>query len=154
MAVNLSLEEARAILRRAVEKAAEVDWISTYVVVDEGGNLISMSRMDGAPPGGAATARAKAYLSAMIGGPTGSFSARMHNFPERYAAYQTIFPRATFPGPGGSPIVMDGRVIGGFSSSLSSGKSGLKIEIDGATLSREDVVTAHALQVPYFEQHG
>ena len=32
--------------------------------------------------------------------------------------------------------------------------SNFVIEIDGESLSREDVVTAHALQVPYFEQHG
>ena len=40
MSAKITLQEAREILRRAVEKSVEVGWISTFVVVDEGGNVI------------------------------------------------------------------------------------------------------------------
>jgi len=49
MSVKLTLAEAREILGRAVEKSREVQWISAYAVADEGGNIISISRLDGAP---------------------------------------------------------------------------------------------------------
>ena len=38
MSARLTLDEARAIIGRAVEKGSEVQWISAYAVVDEGGN--------------------------------------------------------------------------------------------------------------------
>ena len=69
MTAKLTLEEARAILRRAIAKGQEVDWISTHAVADAGGNIISMSRADGAPSGAAPLARAKAYLAAVTGRP-------------------------------------------------------------------------------------
>ena len=154
MSANLTLHEAREILRRAVEKAKEVAWISAYAVVDEGGNVIAISRMDGAPAAAAALARSKAYLAAVTGRETGSFSTRMDSHPVRFDGYQSILPSPLFPGPGAMPIKKDGKVVGGFSSSLSSHEGGMKIEVDGKIVSREDFVTAYALGIPYVEQHA
>jgi len=154
MSAKLTLDEARAILKRAVEKAAEVGWVSTYVVVDAGGNLISLTRMDGAPPASAAISRAKAYLAAVTGGPSMRFCARVAGHPERYDAYQRLLPSPIFPGPGAMTIVKDGEVVGGFASSSAAGDAGMRFEMGGKKLSREDVVTAYALQIPYLEQHG
>ena len=67
MSAKLTLREAREIIKRALEKGREVGWISAYAVVDEGGNVISMSRADGAPAAAAVTARSKAYLAAVTG---------------------------------------------------------------------------------------
>jgi uncharacterized protein GlcG (DUF336 family) len=132
MSTKLSLQEARDILKRAIEKGRELDWISTHAVVDEGGNLISMSRADGAPAGAAPLARAKAYLAAVTGRPTVLFANRMDAHPLRYFGYRAILSRPVFPGPGGVPILRDGKVRGGYSSDLSS---------DAA-----DLVTAHAVE--------
>ncbi len=129
-------------------------WISAFAIVDEGGNVISISRVDGAPAAAVAVARSKAYLAAVTGRPTLGFSDRMHAHPERFDGYQSILREGLFPGPGAMPIVKDGRVVGGFSSSLSAGEGGMKFEVDGEMLSREDYVTAYALQIPYFEQHA
>ena len=150
---TLTLKEARAILKRAVEKAKEVEWISTYVVVDVGGNVISMSKVDGAPAGAAAAARSKAYLAAVTCKKSLPFAERMDAHPTRFDAYQRLLSRPVFPGPGAVPIVKNGKVVGGFSSSLSSNAAGMKIKTDGKELSREDIVTAFALQIPYDEQH-
>jgi glc operon protein GlcG len=154
MSEKLTLEEARAIIARAVEKSTEVDWISTYAVVDEGGNVMSISRVDGAPAAAAGLSRSKAYFAAVSCRTTLPFSVRMDAHPVRFAGYQSILPRPLFPGPGAMPIRKDGKVVGGFSSSVSSHKGGMQIEIDGKRLSREDVVTAYALQIPYEEQHA
>ena len=154
MSSRLKLDEARAIVRRAIEKGREVDWISTHAVVDAGGNVISMSRADGAPSGAAPLARAKAYLAAVTGRPTVLFANRMDAHPLRYFGYQAILSRPVFPGPGAVPILREGRVVGGYSSNLSSNAGGMKIELGGKKLSRADLVTAHAVGADYLEQHA
>ena len=154
MSVKLTLREAREILERAVEKSEEIGWISAYAVVDEGGNVISMSRVDGAPAAAAALARSKAYLAAVTCRHTLAFANRMEAHPVRFDGYQSILPRPLFPGPGAAPIKKDGKVVGGFASSVSSNEDGMQVEVDGKKMSREDIVTAHALQIPYFEQHA
>lgn len=154
MSQKLTLQEARAILARAIDKGKEVDWISTHAVVDAGGNVISMSRADGAPSGAAPLARAKAYLAAVTGRPTVLFANRMDAHPLRYFGYRAILPRPVFPGPGAVPIMREGKVVGGYSSNLSSNAGGMKIVIDGRKLSRADIVNAHAVQAEYLEQHA
>lgn len=155
MHAKLTLSEAKTILDRAVAKAVEVGWISAYAVVDEGGNLMALARVDGAPPGAAPLAWAKAYLAAVTGEMSMGFGTRMHVYMERFLAYQQILPRPIFPGPGAIPIVKDGKVVGGFSSSLSAKymENGMKFELNGKIYSREDYVTAYALDIPYTEQH-
>ncbi len=154
MSEKLTLQDAHKIIERAVEKSKEVNWISAYVITDAGGNVISISRMDGAPSAAVDIARAKSYISAIFGQDTKAFTDRMEAHPVRFAGFQQVFPHPLFPGPGGVPIYKDGVVVGGFSSSISSNKGGMKIKVDGKTLSREDIVTAYALQVPYVEFHG
>jgi glc operon protein GlcG len=154
MSEKLTLADARAILKRAIEKGAEVDWISTHAVVDEGGNVISMSRADGAPSGAAPLARAKAYLAAVSGRPTLLFADRMDAHPLRFHGYQAVLPRPVFPGPGAVPIVRGDRVVGGYSSNISSNTTGMKIVVDGKKLSRADIVNAHATGSAYIEQHA
>ncbi|HKQ28533.1 MAG TPA: heme-binding protein, partial [Burkholderiales bacterium] len=105
MSTKLTLQDARDILKRAIDKGKEVDWTSTHAVVDEGGNVISMSRADGAPAGAAPLARAKAYLAAITGRPTVLFANRMDAHPLRYFGYKAILSRPVFPGPGAVPIV-------------------------------------------------
>ncbi|MGE0799087.1 MAG: heme-binding protein [Lautropia sp.] len=151
---KLTLSDAREIIARAIEKGEEVDWISAHAVVDEGGNVLSMSRADGAPSGAAVVARSKAYLAAVTGRPTLMFATRMDAHPLRFHGYQAILPRPIFPGPGAVPIIRNGRVIGGYSSNISSNTSGMKIEIDGRKLSRADLVNAYAVQMDYIEQHA
>lgn len=154
MSAKLTLREAREILERAMEKATEVGWVSAYAVVDEGGNVISISRMDGAPAAAAPMARSKAYVAAVTARQTLAFSNRMDAHPIRFDGYQSILPRPLFPGPGAMPIKKDGKVVGGFASSVSSHEGGMQIEVEGKNMSRMDIVTAYALQIPYFEQHG
>ena len=154
MAESLTLKEAREIIDRAVQKGEEVGYKSSWAVTDEGGNIVSISRMDGVPAAATPTARAKAYLSAVMKAPTAGFSERMHRVPERWMAYMQFLPQSGFPGPGGMPIEKGGVVVGGFSSSLSVHVPGKQVPTaDGQEVSLEDYVTCHALQIPYKSQH-
>jgi uncharacterized protein GlcG (DUF336 family) len=153
MSTALTLEEAREIIKRAVEKSREVGWISAYAVADEGGNLISMSRLDGAPAAAVPLARSKAYLAALTGKISMPFELDVETHPVRFHGYQSILPRPVFGGPGAVPIRKNGKVVGGFSSSVSYIAGGMQTMVDGKQYSREELVTAHALQIPYDDQH-
>ena len=150
---KMTLEEAREILARAVEKSREVQWISAYAVADAGGNIVSISRLDGAPAAAVPLARSKAYLAALTGKTSMPFELDVETHPVRFHGYQSILPRPVFGGPGAVPIRRDGKIVGGFSSSVSYSASGMQTQVGGKNYSREELVTAHALQIPYDDQH-
>lgn len=153
MSAKLTLQEARDIVARAVEKSLEVDWISAYAVADEGGNIMSISRLDGAPAAAVPLARSKAYLAALTGKISMPFEHDVETHPVRFHGWQSVLPKPVFGGPGAVPIRRDGAVVGGFSSSLTYAAGGMQTVIDGRNYSREELVTAHALQIPYDDQH-
>lgn len=153
MSEKLTLREAREIIARAVEKSVEVDWISAYAVADEGGNIISISRLDGAPAAAVPLARSKAYLAGLTGKTSMPFEHDVETHPVRFHGWQSVLPKPLFGGPGAVPIKRDGQVIGGFSSSVSYAASGMQTLIAGKRYSREELVTAHALQIAYDDQH-
>lgn len=153
MSGKLTLQDAREILARAVEKSREVQWISAYAVADEGGNILSISRLDGAPAAAVPLARSKAYLAALTGKTSMPFEQDVETHPVRFHGYQSILPRPVFGGPGAVPIRREGKIVGGFSSSVSYSATGMQTQVDGKNYSREELVTAHALQIPYDDQH-
>jgi uncharacterized protein GlcG (DUF336 family) len=153
LSAKLTLREAREIIARAVEKSVEVDWISAYAVADEGGNIVSLSRLDGAPAAAVPLARSKAYLAALTGKTSMPFEHDVETHPVRFHGWQAVLPRPLFGGPGAVPIKRDNETIGGFSSSVSYAATGMQKTIAGKQFSREELVTAHALQIPYDDQH-
>jgi len=62
----LNLTDANKVVTRAQAKAADLGIRVTVAVVDEGGLLIALARMDGAPPLGPQIAEAKAVGAAML----------------------------------------------------------------------------------------
>jgi len=62
----MTLEEAQAIVTRSHAKAAELGIHITVAVVDDGGHLVALGRMDGAPSISAQVAEAKAVGAAML----------------------------------------------------------------------------------------
>jgi uncharacterized protein GlcG (DUF336 family) len=156
----LTLAEARAYIDRALEKARELGQRGTFVVVDEAGNVVSISRIEGAPLAGIGVSRAKAYAAAVTHEPTAQFSERMHRFPERFQSYETILPEHLFPGPGGMPIIKNERVVGGMSTGPGirpwtqvPGLDPDKLTMDGEVANVEDRIIAYALDIPYQNQH-
>src|SRR6184192_2068497 len=64
--MSVSLAEANDIIARAHAKAAELGINITVAVVDSGGLLVALSRMDAAPPLSPQIAEAKAVGAAML----------------------------------------------------------------------------------------
>src|SRR5438309_8962725 len=62
----LTLKESHDVVSRAHERAAALGIKVTVAVVDEGGLLITLGRMDGAPPLSPQVAEAKAVGAAML----------------------------------------------------------------------------------------
>ncbi len=63
--VPLTLEQAQTVIAGAHEHARAKGWRVTVAVVDEGGHLQALGRMDGAPPLSAQIAEAKAVGCAL-----------------------------------------------------------------------------------------
>lgn len=148
-------------ISRGVEKARALRQAGAIVVVDAGGNVVSVSRMDDSPVASIHVSRAKAYLAAVQGRPTAAFATNARERPEIFAAFQNILPRQPFPGPGGMPIITNGRVVGGIATGGGIGPyteiPGVPPEqlmVDGTQANAEDLVICAALGIPYQSQHG
>ncbi len=64
--MNISLEDARKILSAATARAAQIGKPITVAVVDSGGYVVAVERMDGARPLQPSIATAKAYTAAVM----------------------------------------------------------------------------------------
>ena len=66
----LSLEDANKIVAAAKAEARKNNWNVTIAVVDDGGFLVHLERLDGAPAQSATIATAKAWTAAATRTPT------------------------------------------------------------------------------------
>jgi len=159
--VYLTLDEARAMISRGVAKSKELRQAGSIVVVDANGNIVSISRMDDAPVASIAVSRAKAYVAAVQGRPSAAFAANAHDRPEIFSSFQHILRQQPFAGPGGMPILKNGRVVGGISTgggigpyTTIPGVDSSKLMVNGTQANAEDLVISTALGIPYASQHG
>ncbi|HUB96889.1 MAG TPA: heme-binding protein [Stellaceae bacterium] len=164
----LTLEEGRRYIDRALAKAKELRQCGAFAVVDAAGNVLSISKMDGAPAASSGVARAKAFVAAVMQQRTLQFTERMNAAPERFAAYRDIFggigmPGGVgFPGAGGVPIMRDlDHCVGGFASGPGiqpakevQGVHPAKLEAGRTQGNAEDIIVCHAVGIPYRSQHG
>lgn len=159
---DLALDEARALIQRAVDKAEQFGVRGAVAVVGASGGLISASRMDAGGPGGMARARSKAWISATQQIPTAEHHHRMTTLaPPIATGFVQASPEAVFPGAGGLPIYQDGVVVAGIAASgatvspfFPDGVEPANLTVDGEPANPEDLLIAYALQLPYAGQHG
>ena len=164
---DIPLTDARRLIARAVDKAAQIGARGGFAVVGASGTLVSASRMDRGGAGGMARARSKAWISATQQIPSTEHHRRMATMPPPVAAgFLACSPEANFPGAGGMPIYDESDperpVIGGFSASGASVGPFVKIPgveprmliADGAPANSEDLIVLWALGLPYVGQHG
>lgn len=103
----LTADDVKAIAIAAEAEAKKNNWAVTIAIVDDGGHLLGLQRLDGAPP-----------ISAYIG-PEKARSAAMGRretkvYEDMINQGRTSFLSAPLQGmlEGGVPIVVDGQVIG------------------------------------------
>jgi glc operon protein GlcG len=105
---SLTLAEARQIAAAAEAEAAKNQWNVTIAILDEGGHLLYLERMDDAPLGGVVVAQEKARTSVLFRRPTKSIE-------ESILGGRLVMlglPGAT-PIEGGLPLLNGDRLVGG-----------------------------------------
>jgi uncharacterized protein GlcG (DUF336 family) len=108
----LKLEEAQAIVGRAQAKAIELGISVTVAVVDEGGLLVALGRMDGAPPISPQVAEAKAVGAAMLHRDGASLAELAKDRPAFFSVVDRLVRVPIVPGLGSTLIKRDDRVLG------------------------------------------
>ncbi|MEA3087761.1 MAG: glc operon protein GlcG [Paraburkholderia sp.] len=115
----LTVVEATQILEAARAEAEKNQWAVTIAVVDDGGHLLALLRLDGCAPIGAYIATEKARTSAL-----GRRESKQYE--DMINGGRTAFLSAPLAGTleGGVPVVVDGHVVGAV------GVSGVKPDQD------------------------
>jgi uncharacterized protein GlcG (DUF336 family) len=108
----LTLEEATEVIQRAHAKAAELGVKVTVAVVDEGGLLIALSRMDGAMPLSPQIAEAKAVGAAMFLRDGSWLGQAYQDRPGFFHAVDRMVRTPLIPGLGSVPIKRAGNIVG------------------------------------------
>ncbi|HET7337957.1 MAG TPA: heme-binding protein [Candidatus Dormibacteraeota bacterium] len=108
----LTLEEAQHLVSRAQAKAVEDGINITVAVVDEGGLLIALSRMDGAPPLSPQIAEAKAVGAAMLYRDGAGLADLARDRPGFFSVADRLVRVPIVPGLGSVLIRRDGKVLG------------------------------------------
>ena len=108
----LTIDEAHAVIGRAHSKAVDLGIRVTVAVVDEGGLLVALSRMDGAPPVSPQVAEAKAVGAAMLYRDGGSLAELAKDRPGFFSVVDRLVRVPIVPGLGSVLIKRDGRVLG------------------------------------------
>ena len=108
----LNLHEANDVIVRAQAKAAELGIRITLAVVDEGGFLIAVARMDGAPPLSPQVAEAKAVGAAMLHRDGASLAELAKDRPGFFSVADRLVRVPIVPGLGSVLVKRDGKVIG------------------------------------------
>jgi|ERR1700736_5098784 glc operon protein GlcG len=108
----LSFSDATKVIAAAHARAAEHGVFVTVAVVDEGGHLVALGRMDGAPPLSPQIAEAKAVGAAMLLRDGASLLEMAQDRPVFFSAVDRLVRMPLIAGPGSLPIKRDGMTIG------------------------------------------
>jgi glc operon protein GlcG len=129
----LTLEGARLIIASAVGEARRIQAPGAAVaVVDAGGNLLALERLDGTFAAGAAISIGKARTAALFQRPTGAFEDVIRNGRTAMVALPDFTPLQ-----GGVPIVIGEAVVGGIGvSGAASAQQDEELALAGAAAAR------------------
>jgi uncharacterized protein GlcG (DUF336 family) len=120
---TMTLDLAEECVRRVKEKAKEMKLTMFIAVVDEMGKLVAFARMGEASGGfGEKIAIAKAKTAVAYKRDTQETMERYASYPGNYfiVGMSGLYPDEFWAGPGGVPVIMDGRLVGGLGVSGST----------------------------------
>jgi len=129
----LTLEEAQQVIARAQAMATDSEIRVTVAVVDEGGHLVALARMDGAPPLSPQVAEAKAVGAAMLYRDGAGLADLARDRPGFFSVADRLVRVPIVPGLGSLLIRRDGKVLGAVG--VSGGKPEQDLECAEAGLS-------------------
>ena len=102
----ITLDDAKKLLAVAEAEATKNKWEVVIAILNDGGRIVAVHRMDGARPGNDDIAIAKATTSAMTCRPTVVWEKWIEGPHKAYATFPFIAAQ------GGLPIIVDGDLIG------------------------------------------
>jgi len=108
----LTLEQAQTVVAAAHEHAAELGVRVTVAVVDEGGLLVALGRMDGAPPISPQIAESKAVGAALWHREGDALAQVNQDRPVFFAQVDRLVRMPIMPGLGSVLIRRGGAVLG------------------------------------------
>lgn len=108
----LSFDQAQKVITGAHEHARANGWRVTVAIVDEGGHLQALGRMDGAPPLSAQIAESKAVGCALWLRDGESLQQIQTERPAFFAAVDRLVRMPVMPGLGSTLIRQDDAVLG------------------------------------------
>jgi len=148
---SLTLEGAKRVIDAAVVEAKRLNAPGGVIaVVDEGGNLMALERLDGTFAAGSTISIGKARTAVLFKKPTKVFEDIIKNGRTAMAA----LPDSLFtPLQGGIPIIVDGQVIGGVGvSGAASAQQDEELAIAGANIfNGEHAAGAPSAPITYFD---
>ena len=107
----LTLDDCRRISAAAEAEAVKNKWNVAIAILDDGGHLLHLVRMDGATPANAEIAVGKARTSAVTRRPSKMWEDRIA------AGRISMLGMPVLPVQGGLPIIVEGTCIGGIGAS-------------------------------------
>ena len=143
---SLTIEGAKKVIASAVAYAKKINAPGGVIaVVDEGGNLMALERLDGTFAAGANISIGKARTAVLFKRPTKVFEDIIKNGRTAMVA----LPDAYFtPLQGGIPIIVDGQIVGGVGvSGAMSAQQDEELAIAGANAISGDAKMGDAMQM-------
>lgn len=125
----LTLEEAQLMMAAAEKRAKQDNWNVVISIVDAGGHLICLHRMDGAQIGSVEVSQKKAVASVYFKRPTKAFEDAINNGNNALLLLPHVIASE-----GGIPILHEGKVIGA-------------IGVSGVTAAQDGIIAHAALEV-------
>ena len=104
---ELTLADCEKIMSAALAEARRNKWIVAIAILDDGGHLLSLARMDGATPANAAIATEKGRTAAVSRRSSGMWEQRIKEGRTSMLKMPGILPVQ-----GGVPILADGGCVG------------------------------------------
>jgi glc operon protein GlcG len=107
---SITLAQAKKVADAALTLARTNQWTIVIAIVDPGGHLVYLEKMDETQIGSIAVAEAKAQSAALIKRPTKMFQDRLARGGDGLLVLRL---QGAIPVEGGLPILLDGKLIGG-----------------------------------------
>ena len=105
----ISLEQAKKVMAAAEAEARKNNWNVVISVIDSGGHLVAMQRLDGTQLGSIEVARQKAYSAVLFRRPSKVFE---DGVSQGGINLRILKLDGASPLEGGIPIMVDGKIVG------------------------------------------
>ncbi len=125
----ISLEQAKKVIAGAEAEAKKNKWTMVIVVLDSGGNLVMLERMDGTQLGSIEAAKDKAYSAVLYRRPTKVFQDLVG---QGGANLRLLRLSGASPLEGGIPILVDGKIVGAVGVSGAASEQDAQVAKAGA----------------------